>query len=66
MPYIGGMTATDPRSHLYRQLDPAEALALTRTALKACDDGELFLQFSASESFSFDDGRLACVASRAR
>ena len=58
MPYIGGMTATDPRSHLYRQLDPAEALALTRTALKACDDGELFLQFSASESFSFDDGRL--------
>src|SRR6201999_1665869 len=28
------------------------------TALKGSDDGELFLEYSQSESFSFDDGRL--------
>ena len=52
------MTATDPRSLLYRQLDPARAQALTAQALSACDDGELYLQFIASETFAFDDGRL--------
>ena len=26
--------------------------------LGACDDGELYLQYSASEAFGFDDGRL--------
>ena len=54
------MTSLDPRSLLYRpgQLSPDEARALTAQALSACDDGELFLQFVASESFSFDDGRL--------
>lgn len=54
------MTVFDPRSLLYRpgHLSPDEAQALTRQALGACDDGELFLQFVASESFSFDDGRL--------
>ena len=31
---------------------------LTADALKGCDDGELFLQWQASESFAFDDGRL--------
>jgi len=48
----------DPRSLLYRQLDPAEAEALVRRTLASCDDGELFLQFTASEAFGFDDGRL--------
>lgn len=52
------MTASDPRSLLYRQLDPARAQALTAQALSACDDGELYLQFIASETFAFDDGRL--------
>ncbi len=54
------MTAVDPRSLLYRsgQLSPEEALAVTRDALARCDDGELFLQFVASEMFAFDDGRL--------
>jgi TldD protein len=55
------MTHTpDPRSLLYRPglLTPDEARALTATALGACEDGELFLQFIASESFGFDDGRL--------
>jgi len=54
------MTLTDPRSLLYAsdKLSPEEALALTRDALSRCDDGELYLQFIASESFGFDDGRL--------
>jgi len=51
---------SDPRSLLYRsgQLTPDEAQALARSTLSKCDDGELFLQFIASESFGFDDGRL--------
>ena len=52
------MTPTDPRSLLYRQLDPARAQALTSQALSRCDDGELYMQFIASETFAFDDGRL--------
>ncbi|MDQ4086636.1 MAG: metalloprotease TldD [Pseudomonadota bacterium] len=50
----------DPRRFLYRAdgLDPDAALRLTADALKGCDDGELYLQYIASESFSFDDGRL--------
>ncbi len=55
------MTQTsDPRSLLYRPglLTPEEAQRLTANALGACDDGELYLQFIASESFGFDDGRL--------
>ena len=52
--------STDPRSFLYRPggLDPAADLRLTADALKSCDDGELYLQYTASESFGFDDGRL--------
>jgi TldD protein len=52
------MTTPDPRSLLYRQLDPAAAQALVRATLSNCDDGELYLQFIASETFAFDDGRL--------
>jgi len=52
------MTSPDPRSLLYRQLDPARAQALTADALARCDDGELYMQFIASETFAFDDGRL--------
>ncbi len=49
----------DPRSVLYADtLDPTEAQALTRDALSACDDGELYLQYRTNESFGFDDGRL--------
>ena len=51
---------TDPRRFLYRPdgLAPEAALRLTADALQGCDDGELFLQYTASESFGFDDGRL--------
>ena len=54
------MTTPDPRSLLYRsgQLSPEEAQALARETLSQCDDGELYLQFIASEAFGFDDGRL--------
>ena len=48
----------DPRRFLYRDLDPDGALRLTHDALARCDDGELYLQYMASESFGFDDGRL--------
>ena len=51
---------TDPRSFLYRpdMLDPDKALKLTAEALARTDDGELYLQYAANESFVFDDGRL--------
>ena len=52
------MTTPDPRWLLYRQLDPADAQALARETLSNCDDGELYMQFTASEAFGFDDGRL--------
>jgi TldD protein len=50
----------DPRRFLYRAdaLDPDSAKRLTAEALATCEDGELFLQYTASESFAFDDGRL--------
>jgi TldD protein len=53
-------TLSDPRRFLYRDgnLDPATAQRLTAQLLGQCDDGELYLQYSASEAFGFDDGRL--------
>jgi TldD protein len=51
------MTA-DPRRFLYRSLDPDGARQLAAKHLSRCDDGELFLQYCASETFGFDDGRL--------
>jgi TldD protein len=52
------MTGPDPRGFLYRALDPDGAKRLAATHLGAHDDGELYLQYSASEAFGFDDGRL--------
>ncbi|EDL49596.1 metalloprotease TldD [Erythrobacter sp. SD-21] len=55
------MTApiSDPLSLVYgNKLTPDEAQALTAKLLAPCDDGELYLQFIASEAFGFDDGRL--------
>ena len=53
------MTA-DPHALLYApdKLTPDEARTLAAETLRACDDGELYLQFVASEAFVFDDGRL--------
>jgi len=52
------MTAADPRRFLYRSLNPDEASRLAAKHLAACDDGELYLQYAALESFVVDDGRL--------
>ncbi|GGE05191.1 peptidase C69 [Tsuneonella deserti] len=51
---------TDPHSLIYAdgKLTPDEARAVTADVLRACDDGELYLQFAATEAFVFDDGRL--------
>ncbi|QZD86848.1 metalloprotease TldD [Qipengyuania psychrotolerans] len=52
-------TALDPQALIYgHKLSPDEAQALTRKLLSSCDDGELYMQFIASEAFGFDDGRL--------
>src|ERR1700761_1929833 len=50
--------AHDPRQFLYRSLDPDSARALAQKHLSPHDDGELYLQYAASEAFGFDDGRL--------
>jgi TldD protein len=52
------MTGPDPRHFLYRSLDPDAARRLAQKHLSGHDDGELYLQYSASEAFAFDDGRL--------
>ena len=52
------MNQADPRHFLYRGLDPDSARRLAAKYLSRCDDGELYLQYSASEAFGFDDGRL--------
>jgi len=52
------MNQADPRHFLYRNLDPDAARRLASTHLSAHDDGELYLQYAASEAFGFDDGRL--------
>ena len=54
------MTGADPRRFLYREgmLDPDQAKRLAARHLGGADDGELYLQYSASEAFGFDDGRL--------
>src|SRR3954470_12343626 len=49
---------SDPRSLLYRELDPETATRLTADALATAEDGELYLQYRKSEAFGFDDGRL--------
>lgn len=50
----------DPHALLYAdgKLTPDEAKALAAETLRICDDGELYLQFAATEAFVFDDGRL--------
>jgi len=52
------MSSADPRRFLYRSLDPDGARRLAARHLSSHDDGELYLQYSASEAFGFDDGRL--------
>lgn len=57
---MGRMTQLDPTNLFYKntELDPSRTERLVADALTGCDDGELYLQYVASESFAFDDGRL--------
>src|ERR1700743_1282266 len=43
-------------------MDRAKVQETVDTALKGSDDGELFLEYSQSESFSYDDGRLKAAS----
>ena len=43
-------------------LDRSNVQAIVDRALAGSDDGELFLEFCRSESFSFDDGRLKAAS----
>ena len=54
------MSTFDPATIFYGDngLDPGRTERLVADALNGCDDGELYLQYAVSESFSFDDGRL--------
>ena len=43
-------------------MDPVRVQGLVDSALKSADDGELFLEYSQSESFAFDDNRLKAAS----
>jgi len=43
-------------------MDPENVQRTVDRALKGADDGELFLEYSQSESFAFDDGRLKAAS----
>ena len=55
---MSAATGIGARSLLYRTLDPDDAKSLAARHLSRHDDGELYLQYSLSEAFGFDDGRL--------
>ncbi len=54
----------DSDSHFFveSELDSLRTQRIVDTALHGMDDGELYLQYAQSESFSFDDGRLKSAA----
>src|SRR5204862_6346288 len=52
------LPAMHPLLFLYRSLDPDGAKRLAARHLSPHDDGELYLQYAASEAFGFDDSRL--------
>ncbi|MDD9842060.1 MAG: metalloprotease TldD [Alphaproteobacteria bacterium] len=45
-----------------RQIDEAAAIEMTQSALQTADDGELFLEYTLSEHFAFDDNRLKAAS----
>lgn len=61
-------TTPDPRELFFNPtsatggLDESQAAQLTEDALAGADDGELFLEYTLSESFSFDDNRLKAAS----
>ncbi|MBL4802138.1 MAG: metalloprotease TldD [Emcibacter sp.] len=53
---------SDLHFFLESELDSLHTQRIVDTALHGMDDGELYLQYAQSESFSFDDGRLKSAA----
>ncbi|MBB4632139.1 metalloprotease TldD [Sphingosinicella soli] len=49
---------TDPTRLFYSQLDPSRAERVVADVLAGTDDGELYMQHTVAESFTFDDGRM--------
>ena len=49
---------TAPTRLFYSELDPARAERVVADVLAGTDDGELYMQHTVAESFSFDDGRM--------
>jgi TldD protein len=52
------LAVTDDLFHDRAGLDRDRVASLVSDALQGADDGELFLEYSQSESFSWDDGKL--------
>ena len=55
---MSALLETEKRFFAESGLSRAKAEAITAEALHGMDDGELYLEYSQSENFSFDDGRL--------
>ena len=53
------MADIDPKDLFFTQtdLDLQQAVKFTENALHGADDGELYLEYTLSEAFSFDDNR---------
>ena len=56
--------STDPKELFFGQtgLDRDQTTRFSETALGAADDGELYLEYTLSEAFSFDDNRLKAAS----
>ena len=59
---MSDLSATDQLFYGRTGMDPERVRSLVGTALDGMDDGELFLEYSLSEAFSFDDGKLKSAA----
>ncbi|MEC8566438.1 MAG: DNA gyrase modulator, partial [Pseudomonadota bacterium] len=58
------MADIDPKDLFFTQteLDLQHAVKFTENALHGADDGELYLEYTLSEAFSFDDNRLKAAS----
>src|SRR5579862_81461 len=61
-PPLSDLSQTDALFYDRTGMDPEQVGGIVREALSGMDDGELFLEYSLSEGFSFDDGKLKSAA----
>ncbi|HLY57573.1 MAG TPA: DNA gyrase modulator, partial [Stellaceae bacterium] len=59
---MSDLSQTDALFYDRTGMDPEQVGGIVREALSGMDDGELFLEYSLSEGFSFDDGKLKSAA----